>query len=197
MDLFLKQICKKHNIDENEMLSSWNEFESNYKKYKQMKKPELVKICDDNNYSNKGSKDDLIKNIINKIQKSDEKVNKDRLLSSKKIKENELIDKLKKDIPTVVIKRNSYGNYEHDDTSLLFDKVSKMVIGKQCNDTGRILNLTTDDIETCKQYNFDYNYPSNLNNKVLSDDALLTEELLTEESLVSTHSDSSDEEIEY
>ena len=49
----------------------------------------------------------------------------------------------------------------HEQSKLVFDKDSKHVIGKQC-DSGKVLNLTSEDIENCNKFRFEYILPDNL-----------------------------------
>jgi hypothetical protein len=99
------------------------------------------------------------------------------------------------------IKKNSFGNYEHLETHLIFDG-NKMVCGVQLAD-GLVASLTEQDIETCKKYKFSYNVPNNLNTakslddiKVedLDDDELNEEDL--EDELVEEEELEEDEVIE-
>lgn len=59
------------------------------------------------------------------------------------------------------LKQNKHGNYEHEETHLVFDKESKQVIGKQASN-GHVLALTDEDIESCNRYKFKYALPENL-----------------------------------
>ena len=65
-------------------------------------------------------------------------------------------------IQTVQIKKNSFGNFEHSESGLVFDKVTQKVIGKQ-NKDGTVKSLTDEDIDTCNKYKFKYVIPENLN----------------------------------
>ena len=76
---------------------------------------------------------------------------------------------MKKNVPAnIQVKRNKYGNYEHTETGLVFDKFDKRVIGRQKlrmvgdNEEAYIAKLTSEDIELCNQYKFDYMLPANL-----------------------------------
>jgi len=62
---------------------------------------------------------------------------------------------------TLEIRRNKFGNEEHFESGLVFNKETKMVIGKQ-NQNGKLDSLTDKDIETCKKYKFLYKLPENL-----------------------------------
>ena len=82
-------------------------------------------------------------------------------------KDTELINKLvSKRIGSektkIQLKRNSFNNYEHVDTGLIFN-TNNQVIGRQNND-GNLIELTIDDINLCKEYNLDYILPDKLKN---------------------------------
>jgi hypothetical protein len=73
----------------------------------------------------------------------------------------EVIKKLTSKIPNMAIRKNAFGNYEHPETSLVFEKDTHKVIGKQL-DSGKIATLTDEDIEQCKKFKFTYEIPDNL-----------------------------------
>jgi hypothetical protein len=82
-------------------------------------------------------------------------------------KDTELINKLvSKRIGSektkIQLKRNTFNNYEHVDTGLVFN-TNNQVIGRQNND-GNLIELTIDDINLCKEYNLDYILPDKLKN---------------------------------
>lgn len=62
---------------------------------------------------------------------------------------------------TLEIRKNKFGNEEHFESGLVFNKETKMVIGKQ-NPNSKLESLTDKDIETCKKYKFLYKLPENL-----------------------------------
>lgn len=62
---------------------------------------------------------------------------------------------------TLEIRKNKFGNEEHFESGLVFNKETKLVIGKQ-NPNGKLESLTDKDIETCKKYKFLYKLPENL-----------------------------------
>jgi len=62
----------------------------------------------------------------------------------------------------ITIQKNNYGNYVHEQTELVFDSLSKCVIGRQ-KKNGEIEPLTRDDISLCRQYKFRYFIPENIN----------------------------------
>ena len=68
MELFLNQISSRHNLDYTNLLGQWENFNNEHSRLNKMKKPELLTICKENGFCCKGSKPDLIKNIINKTK---------------------------------------------------------------------------------------------------------------------------------
>jgi hypothetical protein len=68
-----------------------------------------------------------------------------------------VIENLNKNIIKLQLRRNKYGNYEHPETHFVFDRDSGEIIGKQ-KDTN-IIELTAEDIDTCKLNNFKYKMP--------------------------------------
>ena len=65
--------------------------------------------------------------------------------------ESEVIKSHKKG--TLTISQNENGDYMHVDTGLIFDQISKEVIGK-FDENGGNLELTVADIELCNKYRF-------------------------------------------
>lgn len=126
-----------------------------------MTKNELVDLCKAKGFKVTGTKSDLIERLTSTssskeivvVEKSREKIVH---------KEPEVIRHLSANIPTVPIRKNVFGNYEHAETSLLFDEKTRRVIGKQ-NEDGTVASLSKSDIDLCNKYKFQYEIPSNLN----------------------------------
>lgn len=194
MERFLTTLCNTNNLDSVTVIKEWQDFNELNTKYNKMKKSELVDICSSRGFKSKGSKTDLISYIFDEVKEDVKKIPvKKQTKMSPGTKKN-IIDKLKKDAPTVVIRRNDHGNYEHSDTRLIFDTITKNVIGKQLND-GSVIDISKEDIESCKKYNFNYNTPSMLD--VGSTDLDKKDDiadLLDEDAMVDEDSDS---DIEY
>ena len=176
---FLNEINNRFNIDIDELKRIWEL--CNIKRvsdieYKKMKKPELVKLCNEAGVNSKGKKSDLIA----------------RLLSCKN--KTTVIDIAIKNSERSIIKirKNSFNNYTHESSSLVFDPNESIVIGKQADD-GTVLELTLDDINTCNKLKFEYNLPDDLNTSV--DD--LEEEIVIEDNIDTEHVeiDSSDDDF--
>lgn len=55
---------------------------------------------------------------------------------------------------TILIVKNTYGNYEHQDSGLVFDKDTQKVIGRQVGEF--VEKLTRDSINYCDMYGLTY-----------------------------------------
>lgn len=190
---FISEVSTRHNIDPNDLLSIWTgDTETKFNKPKQsseldnLKVSELKTLCKNKGLKLSGTKQELIE----RLEQADE-------LKKEKVVNEQIPTKpvIKKIIPVtqaVAIKRNQWGNHEHPDTSLIFDKNSKKVIGKQ-NDNGSIDNLTEDDIDLCNKYKFEYIIPENLDKTTGLKDVIVDE--LEEEDEEVIESDNDDEDI--
>ena len=195
MELFLKQLGIKYNLDVNTITQEWKTFDEVNTKYKKMKKPELVEICKQHGYSHNGSKDEIIENIFNKVEMT-VKPKKEPVPKQKPL-QKDILTHLKANIPPLVIRRNKHGNYEHAETGYVFNHKNNEVLGKQM-ENGDIVSLTKDDIDICNKYNFSYTVPFNLstNEEIIGNDEDIDE--LDEDLLVNQEEDEdSEEEIEY
>lgn len=123
------------------------------------------------------------------------------------IVKNDVVKKLTLNIPVVPVRRNDHGNYEHPESSLVFNHKTQEVIGTQ-NSDGSISELTEDDIENCKKFKFNYILPSNLDKTStlddvevdeLDDDEIEVEEIeeIEDEELVEEEEEEEYEEEEY
>lgn len=68
----------------------------------------------------------------------------------------------------LAIRRNAFGNYEHEETGFLFNDTKK-VHGVQLKD-GSIRLLNKDDFDLCNKFKFMYIIPDNLNENIQDDD---------------------------
>lgn len=194
MELFLEQISSQYKLDCEKLIEHWTSFNTEHTMLNKMKKPELLIMCKEKGFCCKGSKPDLIKNIINKLVQVDEP--KKEVVPKKKVVEN-IISEISKHVPVIVIKRNKHGNHEHQDTHMVFDHKTRTVIGVQ-QDDGSISMLTKADIEKCHELNFKYNIPTSLN-QVNTEQDIEKEitDTLEEDDLLNNESEDSEEEIEY
>ncbi len=156
-----------------------------------MTKPELSGVCKSRGLKVSGTRQDLIDRILEDLKKGDSSSSTAPSSSSSAAKKQTTLTKagvLKKEAatsvlkkiastaPTLQIKRNKFGNYEHADTGLVFDKEDKMVIGKQ-GDDGNIYELDDEDIENCKRFKFNYTIPENLDSRKTGLDDVKVEEV--------------------
>ena len=128
-------------------------------------KNELIEMCKTKNIktNSKNTKSELIdmlKNTQSKVSINTDSITK----------------KLIATIPTISIKRNKFNNYEHEETSFVFNNKEKKVYGKQKSD-GTIEPLTKKDIDLCNKYKFSYYIPDNLNENKNIDNNDFEEEL--------------------
>ena len=157
-------------------------------------KPELVGLCKKYNVKTTGTKTELLNTLREKLFSTDATQETKVEPTKKPIKTTEtpVIKKLSATIPTVAISRNKFGNHEHTETSLIFDKKSKKVIGKQ-NSDGSIDELTAEDINLCNKHKFEYILPNNLDKNVKINTTV--EELDDDEEIVESDDDLDEEEL--
>lgn len=112
--------------------------------------------------------------------------------------EPSILKKINQTLPSILVKRNKFGNYEHLESHLILDKEDKVVIGKQLDD-GTIADITDEDIEICKKYKFEHRLPENLdkNKKNIDDVAIedMDEELGEDDFEEDVEEELSDEEV--
>ena len=160
---FISDVSSKFNISKEDLNNMWDKKDNkdnkivnkegedvrevdDMEKYKNMKKNDLVKICNELKISKSGKKEELINRIIKKQNRKDN-----------------IIDKLNLSLNSIVIKKNEYNNYVHIPTSFVFNRDTKCVIGKEVEE-GQIVQLNKNDINICNKYKFKYNIPDDLNN---------------------------------
>ena len=152
-------------------------------------KAELIALCKANGHKCSGAKVELIARLLGKETETVKKTKTTSATKQKKVESIPVVKKLTANIPNILIRRNKFNNYEHPDSSLVFDNEAKFVIGKQ-NDDGTIDELTDDDIDQCNAFKFKFKIPTNLDGKETLDDVQIDEldeeeeEELDEEELV-------------
>lgn len=197
--LYISDIANKYELDQAELYKLWNNSEdfkpvTKIVKTKEPQKedildPELMKLnkkelsemCKAKNLPISGTKADLIRRLVSKevpVQKSTISSNK-----NEKQKNSEVVKKLVEKIPPIQIKKNSFGNYEHSESKLVFNNTTKRAFGRQ-NPDGTIAELTMEDIDLCHKYKFTYDMPENLDKKLNINDDEEDEELDDEEEVV-------------
>jgi hypothetical protein len=129
-----------------------------------MNKNELIAHCKTKGLKTTGTKQELSERLTGGAPPAPAEKEKKTSTSKSKAQpvEPTVVRSIQSSIQTVQIKKNSFGNYEHPDTGLVFDRLNQKAIGKQ-NKSGKIDSLTDEDIETCNKYKFKYDIPENLN----------------------------------
>ena len=96
-------------------------------------------------------------NGVKKEVKKETKAKKEEPILSKK----ELQEKIEKRTTEIEVKKNKFGNFEHQGSGIVLDRNTHKAYGKQ-NSDGTITELTEEDIEFCKSIGFKYILPSNI-----------------------------------
>ena len=136
VDLFITHIHNAFKINKGELYKLWDKVSS--KDLNKLSKNEIKRLCIENNLDSTGVK----KTLIERLQSIDYKSN---IMMNNQI----------------IIKKNKYGNYEHEETHFIFNKDTHTVIGVQ-NDNGDVSPLKIEDINVCNKYQFEYKHPDNL-----------------------------------
>jgi hypothetical protein len=213
---FITELCDKYSLDKHEVMRLWNgevidksnivndvsslvkstkvveTKTSNISALKSMKVSELKALCKTKGIKiGKKKKEELIDAINNFDTLGPQE-------KPKEVKKKKNIPKISdlfttKTGPEIIIKKNKWGNYEHNETHLVF--VNEVVVGVQ-KDNGDITGLNDEDIDKCNCYKFNYNLPDNLSKKLLDTE---NEELLddSEDDLIELTEDEaeSDDEV--
>jgi hypothetical protein len=125
------------------------------------KRPDLVQLCKSRGLKCGGTVAVLRERLLGKediapVKTSPpKKEKKEKKVAPVIIKH--LIDKREKIVPI----RSPFGNFIHEQSKLVFESRTKSVIGKEMDD-GTVEELTTDDINICNKYKFEYVLPENL-----------------------------------
>ena len=205
---FIHKIANKYNINSSELLPEWygkniEIVESTSSSQNQetegcttredllkMKKPEIQALCKKNELKYSGTKTELIDILLGCANGKSKKAPIKKTTEIKPTPKPTPIETLiANQSSTIAIRRNQFGNHEHPETGLIFDKKTKKVIGKQ-NDDGSIEDLTVAYIDLCNKHKFGYVLPDDLEQKTSLDD-IDVEELEEDEIL-----ESEDEQFE-
>jgi len=191
---YITVVSKKYKISETDLIDLWTGKSQNSKSNEpdpllmKMTKKELEQLCKTRNLKVTGTKTELIE----RLSENSTSVKQDLTQPS-------ITKKLIEKIPNIEIKKNKFGNYEHLETSLVFDNNAQKIYGKQ-NSDGSILELTPEDIDLCNKYKFSYILPSNLDKKLNIDDVKVDEldgeEELEEDEFEEEEDEEEDEEDE-
>jgi hypothetical protein len=115
------------------------------KQLKSKLKGELVSICKDMGLSSSGTKAVLIDRILSK---SPNNSSRSTVAATPRV-----LDTFS-NRNTILVVKNSYGNYEHQDSGLVFEKDTGKVIGRQVGEF--VEKLTRDSINYCDIYGLTY-----------------------------------------
>jgi hypothetical protein len=177
MDKFLRKISNTYNLDVDKILNEWNQYDSVISRLNKMKKTELVVECEKDGYKSTGSKQELITFIMDKVTAPPLK---ESFKTPKKTQVSDnIVQKIQTACPTLVIRRNEHGNYEHSETMFIFNHKTKK-----------------EDIVICEKFNFDYVIPESLGTTSSGNTDIIDELTETELTMVD-EIDESDEDIEY
>lgn len=167
--IFLRDLSGIYNLDEEQLQSIWKiatttventttpvENETPEKLYNKMKKNELIELIKERGLvaGKSMKKEQLIKLLIEGKPTPQEKSKLDK-------KGEKILDTILKKKCEIFLTKNQFNNFEHKDTTFVFNSKNKKVIGKQ-NQDGSINPLTQEDIELCDKYKFQYEIPENL-----------------------------------
>ena len=182
---YISKISEKYNIDKTELQHMWNnkntvsEVSSEVKSsssnldkdnLQKLTKNDLVNICKEKKIKHTGTKPELIDRLL-------EHKNKVIVEKTKSISE-----KIQTTLETIQIRKNKFGNYEHFETRIVFDKNNQNAIGTQ-NSNGKIDTLTQEDIEQCKKFKFKFQLPSNITSKKSSQPSKIQDETIDEDNI--------------
>jgi hypothetical protein len=169
---YISKISDKYNIDKTELMQMWNSKNTESESKSEVKpnssnldkdtlqkltKNDLVNICKEKKIKHTGTKPELIDRLLEHKNK----------VVVEKPKSVCISEKIQTTLETIQIRKNKFGNYEHFETHIVFDKNNQNAIGTQ-NINGKIDTLTQEDIEQCKKYKFKFQLPSNITSKKLS-----------------------------
>ena len=175
---FIDVISNKYSINKSELMDIWsNNYqinkEDNSKKEIKLTQfndidlysftlPILKGLCKERNIKVSGKKEELISRLLSNNIINDDKIVKVEKVEKIKKKSPVKIPNIIKNIekPIINVRRNQFGNYEHMETHLVFNKDNKVFAYQ--NDDGNLRNLLKDDIELCKKFKFEYIIPENL-----------------------------------
>jgi hypothetical protein len=192
---FIDKVSLQFSISKDELLSLWKGGSSVggggggkiitgevSKELSALNKNELIEMCKSKGLKTGGSKNDLILRIT-----SDEKQAKLPVMPPPP---PAIHPKLVTKAPSIALHRNTFGNFEHKETSFVFNEKTQKVVGKQ-NPDGTITPLTVEDINMCNKFKFEYQIPLNLQEQ---DEKVELAELDEEEVEVEVIEEEDDEE---
>jgi hypothetical protein len=163
---FIDKVSTQFSISKEELLSLWKGSSGGgggkviigevSKELSGLNKNELIEMCKSKGLKHGGSKNDLILRIT-----ADEKQSKLPVVEKQPSPAPAIHPKLVTKAPSIALHRNTFGNFEHKETSFVFNEKTQKVVGKQ-NPDGTITPLTVEDINICNKFKFEYQIPLNL-----------------------------------
>lgn len=169
---FLSQVASKYNIPQKELSDIWNNVDVSKPvstplaispELSKLSKSELQMQCKARGLKSSGTRQELIDRLTGGATTVAAVSENSKAAKGKTSTVTpQVIKTIQSQIQLVKIEKNSFGNFMHFETQLVFDRVTQQVIGKQ-NKNGNIDSLTKDDIETCNKFKFKYVMPENLN----------------------------------
>jgi hypothetical protein len=209
VQLYITQIADKYNLDQKDLLDMWDcedvkitpkkvfkptntDSSLDHSELKKLNKAELVELCKARGVKCTGTKPVL----VGYLTCSDPEITSKKTPAgkAKPIPSTPAVLKLMPKASDVPIRRNQFGNFEHPETSFIFNNKTSKVIGKQ-NDDGTVDDLTTEDINICNKYKFSFEIPENLDKKSGLNDVHV-EELDEEESEEETEEELEDNDFD-
>lgn len=158
---FVKLLIKEYELNEDELIKLWTDAHpvkvEKLNPYTNKKTDELKELCRSKGLPVSGSKKVLIERLMNPPAV---KTKSKTRTKKKQQKISDILQKVVQNTEVLNIRRNLFNNFEHAETSFVFNE-DKMVVGKQDN-SGSILPLTEEDINTCIEYNFLYQIPTTI-----------------------------------
>ena len=189
---YITFLSQKYKLDFNEMMQLWDsttlekntekkeekviDTELTVEKISKSTVSELKAFCRLKNLKLTGKKEDLVSRLLNFLNGRKESSSSNSLPAPKTVsnmnvkeqKRNMVSEVAKKtserSTEKIAIRKNKFGNFEHLTTKMVFNPKNETVIGTQ-NVNGTVDPLIDADIEICKQFNFKYTLPFNLDTK--------------------------------
>ena len=170
---FIDILSSKYSIDKDELEMIWSGKEPQVVEFSldriyKANKAELSAMCKAKGLKCTGTKDELISRLNGGSDKNEMKKESDDKSAKKETKKEQgknnmpsLLRAITSKISDTPIKRNQFGNFEHAETRLVFNRDTQTVNGKQ-QDDGTVSSLTDEDIELCKKFKFNFKIPDNL-----------------------------------
>lgn len=126
----------------------------------------LMAYCKSKGLKQSGKKEEIIQRVLDSLKTSSSSssvsvVSTVKTTTSKSKAVPHVLASVAENVGAVEIRKNKFGNEEHFESGLVFNKETKIVIGHQ-NANGKVDSLTDKDIELCKKYKFQYKLPENL-----------------------------------